>query len=522
MKIDTVKIKNFRGYSNETKIKFNNLTVFVGKNDIGKSTILEALDIFFNAKKAAAKLVKEDINIDMKAKGDLETTISVIFDGDFEKITLDATSLTSLQEEYLLNDEGKLEIIKKYNDASSEKVFLRCKHPVIDGVEDSLMLLKNSQLKKILEDNNIICSDKSNNVIIRKAIRTHFSNCKFKTIELPLDKEDMKNIWSKLQPYLPLYSLFKSDRSNDDTNSEVQDPLQTAVKEFLNKPTIKEKLEDIAKEVNQQLETVADRTLSKLKDMDKDIAESLHPVLPITDNLPWDKVFKSVSIAGDEGIPINKRGSGVRRLILLNFFRAEAERRKSEESFSDVIYAIEEPETSQHANNQRLLIDAFKDLSKNSNVQVILTTHSSQIVKSLDFANIRNITDDQECRVKEVKPSCLPYPSLNEVNYLAYDEVSVEYHNELYGNLQMEAMKEKSKNESLSKFENWLGEKGCKKSKQWIRIQKGEIKSPISCTLHTYIRNSIHHPENKENKSYTLGELRESVEELRSIINSLT
>lgn len=41
-------LKNFRGYSN-IEIEFDNkLNVIIGKNDIGKSTILEALEIFFN------------------------------------------------------------------------------------------------------------------------------------------------------------------------------------------------------------------------------------------------------------------------------------------------------------------------------------------------------------------------------------------------------------------------------------------------------------------------------------------
>ena len=40
MKLDSIKLKNFRGYRNETEITFNDLTAFVGKNDIGKSTIL--------------------------------------------------------------------------------------------------------------------------------------------------------------------------------------------------------------------------------------------------------------------------------------------------------------------------------------------------------------------------------------------------------------------------------------------------------------------------------------------------
>ena len=41
MKIESLTLKNFRGYSGETTINFENLTAFVGKNDIGKSSILE-------------------------------------------------------------------------------------------------------------------------------------------------------------------------------------------------------------------------------------------------------------------------------------------------------------------------------------------------------------------------------------------------------------------------------------------------------------------------------------------------
>ena len=63
MKIHSVKIKNFRGYGRETEITFDKLTVFVGKNDIGKSTVLEALDIFFNDGKGVTKIDKSDINV---------------------------------------------------------------------------------------------------------------------------------------------------------------------------------------------------------------------------------------------------------------------------------------------------------------------------------------------------------------------------------------------------------------------------------------------------------------------------
>lgn len=61
MKISSVYIKNFRGYKNETRIILNDLTAFVGQNDAGKSTLLEALDVFFNDGKNLVKMDKSDI-----------------------------------------------------------------------------------------------------------------------------------------------------------------------------------------------------------------------------------------------------------------------------------------------------------------------------------------------------------------------------------------------------------------------------------------------------------------------------
>ena len=53
MKLKSISIENFRGYQDKTTINFDDLTVLVGKNDIGKSTILEALDIFLMMEKVS-------------------------------------------------------------------------------------------------------------------------------------------------------------------------------------------------------------------------------------------------------------------------------------------------------------------------------------------------------------------------------------------------------------------------------------------------------------------------------------
>jgi AAA15 family ATPase/GTPase len=223
--------------------------------------------------------------------------------------------------------------------------------------------------------------------------------------------------------------------------------------------------------------------LEKIQEMNPEIANSLNPVIPAMDSLKWGDVFKSVSIAGDENIPINKRGSGVKRLILLNFFRAEAERRKVAENIPSVIYAIEEPETSQHTEHQKKLIKAFLELSNTANTQVIITTHSAALVKELEFKHLRLVkTDNTTKTIENVLPNRLPYPSLNEVTFLAFSEITEEYHNELYGYIELEGEMENFRNGKTTMLYNRL-----KKDRATIVVE--------NVILTDYIRHQIHHPE---------------------------
>lgn len=502
MKIKKVRIENFRGYENEITIELGNLSVFVGKNDTGKSTILEALDIFFNENKGVIKIDKDDINKQCKNNGNTEVKISVVFEELPETLTIDATNPTTFADEFLLQTDGTLEIVKCYPNAGKEKIFIKANHPTNPNCSD-LLLKKNSDLKKLLTD-DIECADKTKNAVIRKSIWNYYSdNLQLQETEIELAKLDAKNTWEQLKSYMPLYSLFQSDRKNSDGDNEVQNPMKLAVQEILKDNELKASLDKVAEEVEKKLNEVATNTLEKLNEMNPEIAESLIPIIPSPESLKWFDVFKSVSIACDEGIPINKRGSGVKRLVLLNFFRAEAERRQREENIPSVIYAIEEPETSQHPNHQRKLIEAFIELSNADNTQVIMTTHSPAIVRLLDFEHLQLVKNGNDKEVINVERGDLPYPSLNEVNYLAFGESNDEYHNELYGFLESE--------QTLSNYK--IG----KTTMLYKRQRKGSIIKEQK-VLSEYIRHQIHHPENDENVRYTNEQLQQSIGEMRQFI----
>lgn len=262
---------------------------------------------------------------------------------------------------------------------------------------ENLLNKKITELKSIIKADNVECSNLTICSVMRKAIWKHYENkLDFSEIFIDISSgEDTKKIWQQLSNCLPIYFLFQSDRSNTDGDKEVQDPMKAAVAQFLKDTKIQETLNEVAEEVLLKLNEVSERTLEKLKEMDEDIAENLKPVFPSVESLKWADVFKNVSITSDDNIPINKRGSGVKRLILLNFFRAEAERRQEKSNGNGIIYAIEEPETSQHFANQRLLAKALISLANTANTQVIMTTHSGVIVKTMDYLNLRLVKENE-------------------------------------------------------------------------------------------------------------------------------
>ena len=388
MRLKTLVLRNFRGYKGEVRIPIHpDLTAFIGRNDVGKSTILDALGIFFDS-----PLVKFDVSdrcvfVD---ENDNEVRIGCVFDELPESLTLDATSTTNLREEHLLNQDGDLEIYKVFDcsmKSPKPRVLALAKHPTADGHAD-LLQLKNSDLKRRLREKSVDTSgvDQRSNPSIRKALWASCGDLQPSLTEIELNKEDAKKIWEQIQRYLPIFALFRADRPSRDEDSEVQDPMKLAIRQAVSE--LANELQTIQDRVRDAALDVAIRTLDKIQEMDPNLANELNPTF--RSDPKWDSLFK-LALTTDDQIPVNKRGSGVRRLILLGFFRAEAERRRTEEKRSNIIYAIEEPETSQHPSNQRMVIDALKDLASADGCQVVITTHVPGLAEMIPVDALRYV-----------------------------------------------------------------------------------------------------------------------------------
>jgi hypothetical protein len=389
MKIESVKIKNFRGYKNEVQVNFRNLTLIVGKNDIGKSTILEALDIFFGNHKPDP----DDINITCDKEID-KIEISVEFSGYPDQIDIDAGASTSLKEEFLLNSRGHLEVKKIFvvGSASQPKIYLHASTPTS---LDPLITLKNTELKSKASELKINTSSytASINNSIRKAIWATQSTEEVHDLYIEINKEDGKKIYEKLESEFPIYTLFSADRKNSDQDEEIQTPIKASIKELLKE--LNSDLEPIRDKVLKRLDEISEGTIKKLEEMNPEVAKTLKS---IADKPAWEKAF-NINIESD-GVPLNKRGSGVKRLVLINFFRQEAERKRTESSKVNVFYSIEEPETSQHPDWQIKLFDAFHELTREEGVQIAITSHHPELCGLVTLEDIRFVKKDEHDKVE--------------------------------------------------------------------------------------------------------------------------
>ncbi len=510
MRLEEVKLMNFRGYRCMETIRIGSMLAIVGKNDVGKSTILEALDIFFNDGEGFVKMTAEDANkqAGQASPNDINVEIACVFSGFPENVILDDSKKTSLASEQLLRHDGRLEVVKVYPNGGRAKVYVRAFRA---HDKTNLMTLKNHELKELAHKIEAQCSNCRTNVALRQAIKDKLNTASDEFEQLVPIRNTM---YANIAKHFPKYELFQSDRKNADTDATVRDPISLVVKRVFEEATIRDNLFAIWNRIDDALKRELGDIREKVGAIDSGLLPSLLPKIPRVSELKWWDVLKGVSLEDENQVPLNKRGSGVKRLVLLGFFMAMAERRGNDSTDRDVIYAVEEPETAQHYDNQIKMIDALQKLSAREGVQVLFTTHSANMLRLIDWSQVCIVEKGNgKSRIRAFPEravvSVFDKPKIAETAYLLLGEFAEEYHDELYGYIESKHCKGA---ETCGVFKGQLPSR-----KTWIKDESGELKSK-HYTLSYYVRNSIHHPENTHNDRYTAEELKRSIEEMRNFI----
>ena len=175
---------------------------------------------------------------------------------------------------------------------------------------------------------------------------------------------------------------------------------------------------------------------------------------------------------------------------------------------------IDEPELSMHPLWQKKILQYYKNLftdaNSNQTAQLLFASHSeaviSEALKDLDKTKVIVLKRDGNGQVSANcigTPAVLPYTMAAEVNYQAFELVSTDYHNALYGYIEAEGWK----NNFDAQYQKI----------NYVKLNPNGTTSNLQKTLTEKIRHIIHHPENRYN-SYTQEELKESIERMRNYI----
>ncbi len=369
MNITSITISNYRGISQEQVVPLDRFSSFVGKNDAGKSIILNAIASFLDPK--SNPLTITDFNDPANP-----VTIECCFASDSIKETIEAKvkarikkadGLDEFLDDLLVN--GKLVVRKGCSsprkDFDSEKILFR---DYVDDDFQSLYSKSDDELNQIITHYGITLpvDGKGRNSKLEKIkhIKQYCETNGIQKCEKYIDDA------FKILSLLPAVELFRADYGLE-ADTRFRSSSVSEILEYFEKESAEgEKLALVASEISDEMKKEAGSVKTYMSEYVSNLLE-----VEIKPSISWKDAIKSVDVSfqfeGDsKPIPMSHKGTGYRRLFMVARFRYLAEKNKG----LNVIYLIEEPETFLHPSAQNDLLIALRGLSDDN--QVIITTHS--------------------------------------------------------------------------------------------------------------------------------------------------
>ena len=430
MKIKEISIKNFRGIE-ELTLQLNDFTVLIGKNGVGKSSILHALNFF---KKQKYPLKNEDYY-----RRDLSRKIEV--------------SLTFIE----LNEEEKEEF-KAYIQGEELKVIKIAEGDEVDNIPNISQSLHGIKLSHECFE---IVRSATNATDKRRAYTELREDSKYESMqsvrkaddiepqlvawethnsgELILIRDNGKFFgWSsvgvgKLGKFMEFFfipAVHEYSREESEKSTYLKEILDLTIrKKIIHTPEIDELKESTQTKYHQFIKEENQSMVSELSGELTSLLETLSPGCKFAiDFHPGDVSFSNTDYSaeleeyGFKG-PISTLGHGVQRtsfFTLLRYLGEQQIKSKIDSTIEEgevdsptsnkflILFIIEELELYQHPNRIRLIKKIVKGLTEKSEdsifqFQIICSSHSPYLIDIQDAEEIkliRKIQNDSKYDVK--------------------------------------------------------------------------------------------------------------------------
>jgi len=487
MKISKVSIKNFRSIK-EISFEAKDLSLFIGNNGTGKTSIIEAINFALSPYFLSGRIK----HTDFYNGSDDSIIIKIEFDPVFTAKLPDGYTTQKVE------CNGVYLEIKKRDRAANGKAFS-------DIVVLSHHVIPNRQ------------KDNEKGWEITRGTGTKYQ---FDERFLSLSQVDLEGFTKSF--YFGKNREKQLQRGYNSSASSVFDDYNWRFSKSVREETVAEgeetffaKKNTFEKEIVSKIDDASMKKCfevlnKKLKDFEVDTIDLSF----IDSNAPFDSAFLSQKLEKLD-LPVTTLGSGVEMIISLLFLETLAALSKEK-----IVVLIDEPELHLHPHLQEKFVQYLIEFSKTN--QVFISTHSPYFFKNclsnpqIELLVTKNTDSGISVENTGLQFGIFPWsPSWGEINYSAYDLPTIEFHNELYGHLQ-----ETQQKYSIDQVETYFVSKSITKSKKWAKMKNGQAQQPEDVSLMTFVRNSIHHPENTSSGGYTPQELKLSIKELMKLIKN--
>jgi predicted ATP-dependent endonuclease of OLD family len=400
MKIEIIEIKNFRSLHNII-VYPQDILALVGRNNSGKSNLIKALHLFFEA---STRLVDSECFFN-HTKEPIEIFITFRQLSDWEKEQFESWMLGErliVGKRFICKDSDSYEIhnlaVVQIPDIEWLQEDTVSGEKITEWWSDKEQL-KVGQLDFAVELGTAKPTVAAWKETARKFLEAHGKDIPWKK----LTKENPKGYPNVLKGALPEFIYIPAVR---DILDEARVTQASPFGKLIN--SVVEKISDEQKEMLSKKLQEIESFLNRAGDSDrifeiKEIERKLNTLMSelmecdVEIEMPMPKlneVFSTAKIYANDGIrtAIDTKGHGLQRSMIFTILRAYAElshieKAKQKAGERTTIIAIEEPELYLHPQSQRTFMTVFRKIASGRD-QIIYSTHSSLLVDIGHFDEI--------------------------------------------------------------------------------------------------------------------------------------
>ncbi len=379
MRLISLEIKNFRSLKQVT-IPFERLSVLIGENDSGKSSVLDILEMVFSSHRP------DD-------KDFFYQTTNQQNDDSIEAIVeLEINEQDTNAQLFAVDNKVK---IRKYWKRDSVEIYYWGNQPEDSRLRQDFTKMRKPELEALIEafDPDALSKQKTN-------------DDRVKWLEESAEKSPKKAVWlpfpQKQSDFLPRFERYKAIDYSSPENF-VMKTLRQVYEQTIFQDVANRQLDSRLIEIKERAEEEIKNKVGELLDFVRRYADKIQDI-SFDPSIDFSSGLKSGEFQVDDGRGLHylsNVGDGTKRrmwMAVLDWDKNISVSQSSQgQNLPLIIRGYDEPDTNLHYEAQRVMYQAISDItySTRSNIQTILCTHSLTMIdraptKSINLLRINN------------------------------------------------------------------------------------------------------------------------------------